>query len=420
MISHISPTPQKVQMIDRDHMLRLLKNGLEVKAFRFTRQAALAWLASFPGDLEVNLYYVKVLINEGRGPQAGQILEKILKSDPLFTDALIQGVDLFASDNTTLAKKYNGVLQGLGEQPSSKVELPEWGTKLVLISQSIANRQYDAALALLLSVIGDPTHPELADLLHLEIVTATEDAISVLNLARLYHSRWPDCLQISLILAKSWMETGNDDEAVNILHQCAASDAVAQVPVRLWGKDFPYRPLYPDKMEIVSNFSVPAEVAGKLGMNQLAAGATAPGYKPQPAVSFSTTSPTIPDAILSQEPEGPVRTEVSSFDGYKVLPTEDGSFQEHPKIQEQTEAQKRPHAPKSSTIQEVEDELRRVAASINQPVLTNTDNRFPAYVILSMKKGLENQYGTQSTQVILDELQKLATVIQEKNAWSSI
>ena len=398
MISHISSTPQKVQMIDREHILRLLKNGLEVKAYRFTRQAALSWLSSFPGDLEVNLFYVKALENEGRGEQAGQVLDKIIKNDPLFVDALQEGVALFSSLDPARAKRLNGVLQGLEQKPSPQVDLPEWGAKIILIRQSIINQQYDAALALLMSVIGDSSHPELADMLHLEIAEATSDSATVLNLARLYHARWPDCLQISLILAKTWMETGNDDEAVKILHQCAANDAVAQVPTRMWGSEFPYRPLYPEKLEIISNFSVPAEVAGKLGMNQLAPGAV----------------------VLTQEVKQPIRTEVSSFDGYRVLPKEDGGFQEHPKVTQQEKDQTQPKTLKSSTVLEVEEELKKVAASINQPVLTNSDNRFPAYVILSMKKGLETQFGAQSTQVILEEIEKLGACIQEKNAWSSI
>lgn len=384
----------KVQMIDRDHMLRLLTNGLDAGSYRFTRQAALAWLASFPGDLEINLFFVKALIKEERGAQASQVLEKILKTDPLYMDALKLGVDLFALENKELAKKVNGVLQALGEKPSQNAELPEWGTKLVLAGQSLAGKQYEAALSLLTGVIGDTTHPELADLMHLEITAATADAASVLNLARLYQNRWPDCLQIALILAKSWMETGNDDEAVKVLHLCAANDSMAQVPTRLWGSDFPYKPLYPTKFEIVSNFSVPAEVAGKLGLNQLAAGM----------------------GIMETETKAAVRTEVTSFDGYKVLPNEDGSFQEHPKF----EADRQPPVAKSSAVLEVEEELRKVATSINQPAIANTDNRFPAYVILSMKKGLETQYGEQSAQVILQELEKLAVSVKEKNAWSSI
>lgn len=409
-------------MMDREHLLKLLKNGLDAKSFRFTRQAALVWLSAFPGDLEVNLYYALSLLNEGRPQQAAQVLDRILKSDPLYVDALKIGVELFLSEAPAQAKKCNGVLQSLGEKPSQLVELPEWGTKLLMVRQSLANHKVEEAQSLLMSVMGDSSHPELADLLHLEITSETSDSTSLLNLARLYQKRWPECLQVNLILAKAWMDTGNDDEAVKMMHLCASSDASAQVPTRMWGSNFAYKPLYPSKMEIVASFSVPAEVAGKLGMNILNAG------QGTPSVNSFASYPTTVGATAYAEPETeadnaavpefeqPLRTEVSSFDGYKVLPTDDGGYQEHPRFQET----KQKPAQKSSTVKEVEEELKKVAESINQPVITNSDNRFPAYVILSMKKGLETQYGAQSTQVIKDELKKLMKSIQEKNAWSSI
>ncbi|KAF0112445.1 MAG: hypothetical protein FD147_41 [Chloroflexi bacterium] len=392
MIAHISSSPQKVKMINRDRMLQLLSYGLDVMAYRFTRQAALAWLSSFSGDLEVNLVYVKALVQENRSSQASQILEKILRTDPLYFEALSVGVDLFTKENPTLAKKAAGVLQALGGKPSQQVELPDWGVKLLMARQALSNKQFDTAQALLTNVFGDNSKPELTDLLHLELTDQTADVATVLNLARLYQARWPDCLQISLILAKSWMETGNEDEAVRLLHYCASNDAAAQVPTRLWGPKFIYKPLYPAKMEIISNFSIPAEVAGRLGLNQLAAG-----------VSLNNIETMIP-----------MRTDVSSFDGYRVVPSPDGSYAQHPKVEPQL-----PHA-KSVTVLEVEEEFKKVAEKIQQPALSNADNRFPTYVILSTKKGLQEQYGVQSMQVILGEIKKLAKSVEEKKGWSSV
>ncbi len=392
MISQIPANPQKVQMIERDHLLRLLNNGLEVKSFRFVRQAALAWLSAFPGDLVVNLFYVRALIQEDRGAQAAQILEKILKTDPLFSDALKVAVVLLSKEKPELAIKANGVLQAMGAMPGAEVSLPDWGQKLLQVRQAIENRQLETAQALLMSQIGEPGHPEITDLLHLELTQKISDAASVLNLARLYQVRWPECLQIKLILANAWMETGNDDDAVKLLHFCAANDAAAQVPERLWGANFAYRPLYPAKLEIVSNFSVPAEVAGKMGMNQLA-----PGF-----------------GLPTMEPKKPARTDVTSFDGYKVLPSTEGDYQAHPKTEPIVPQAKHP------VDLEVEQELKKVATSLQQPVLVSTDNRFPAYVVLTMKKGLENQFGLQSAQVILDEVKELQRLVHEKNGWSSI
>jgi len=55
-------TPSKTRIVDRQRMLKFLDAGLATSATRFTRQAALAWLTYFPGDLEINLLYAKALM----------------------------------------------------------------------------------------------------------------------------------------------------------------------------------------------------------------------------------------------------------------------------------------------------------------------------------------------------------------------
>jgi hypothetical protein len=392
MISQISSNPQKTQMIEREKILQLINLGLEVKSYRFSRQAALTWLTSFPGDLEVSLAYAKALILEGKIDQAIQSLEKILKADPEYLQAVQVAGELFSRDNRPGAMKIEGMLKVLGGTPPIGSTLPNWAEGLSQVRASILKRQYDNALSTLLPELANPEHPDLADLLHLEMTEKVNDHETTLNLASLYHERWPECLQISLILAKAWMESGNQDEAVKLLHLCAARDVAGQVPQRLWGENFQFKAIFPAKMEITANFAIPAEVAGKLGMNQLGTGVV---------------------TDLHDLPKY-TRTEVNSFDGYRVIPTTDETYPVHPKIDPKASQ------PKNPTVVEVEEALKKVAANIKQPSLSNADNRFPVYVILSMKKGLEQQYGVQSTQVILEELQKLTKSIQSKNGWSSL
>ena len=146
----------------------------------------------------------------------------------------------------------------------------------------------------------------------------------MLNLARLYRLRWPDCVQVSLYLAKAWMDSGNEDEAVKLIHFCAARDVIGQVPTRIWGVNFPYKRMYPSKQEITADFAIPAEVAGKLGLNQLAAG--------------------VEDVAKKTEPtSAPIR----SFDNYQVIPTLKEAYPVHPKVAEQPVKPKDPELKKS-------------------------------------------------------------------------
>jgi hypothetical protein len=135
---------------------------------------------------------------------------------------------------------------------------------------------------------------------------------AMVNLARLYHNRWPDCLQISLQLAKGWMENGQQDEAVNLLHECASLDPVGQVPQRLWGTNFEFKPLYPEKMQIIENFAIPAQIATKFGMNHLYSGQTSSEPKVEPVKPAAV----IPVEMIKTEET--LRTEVHSFDGYSL------------------------------------------------------------------------------------------------------
>ncbi len=106
-------------------------------------------------------------------------------------------------------------------------------------------------------------------------------------------------------------------------------------------------------------------------------------------------------------------TDVKAFDGYRVLPTENMTYPVHPgKVKE--------IKPKSPDVVEIENNLKKVAEQIGQPVVNNADERFPAHIILTMKSGLRKQYGDQSTQVILDEMEKLTKVIRDRVGWSSI
>jgi hypothetical protein len=46
-------TKKLKNVIGREKYLRLLQAALSCKSFRFGRQAALSWLAIYPGDLDV-------------------------------------------------------------------------------------------------------------------------------------------------------------------------------------------------------------------------------------------------------------------------------------------------------------------------------------------------------------------------------
>ncbi len=71
-------------------------------------------------------------------------------------------------------------------------------------------------------------------------------------------------------------------------------------------------------------------------------------------------------------------------------------------------------------LKDVRAELDRIATRLQVPGVGRVDRRFPVYVVFTTRKGLENQYGTQ-TSFILDELLKqVVESIRKKPGWTAI
>src|SRR5512142_66777 len=62
---------QPGKVMRREKLVEILRAALNSGELRFARQAALTWLAAFPGDLEVSLLQTQVLLAESFAAQAG-------------------------------------------------------------------------------------------------------------------------------------------------------------------------------------------------------------------------------------------------------------------------------------------------------------------------------------------------------------
>ena len=102
------------KMIDRSRLLQYLQSGLQSNSYQFIRQATVAWLASYPGDLEINLLFAKASIQEGRGQVAVPLVDKILRCDPEYQEALRVAEGLYAHEDVVNAANVRGMLKALG------------------------------------------------------------------------------------------------------------------------------------------------------------------------------------------------------------------------------------------------------------------------------------------------------------------
>src|SRR3990172_7770743 len=70
------------KILARSELVTLLRTALSTNSWRFARQAALGWLAHYPGDLPVNRLYARVLITARLYNEARQLLDRACRIDP--------------------------------------------------------------------------------------------------------------------------------------------------------------------------------------------------------------------------------------------------------------------------------------------------------------------------------------------------
>jgi hypothetical protein len=358
--------------ISRAAVLTLINTALRLKEFRFARQMALAWLATFPGDLGINLSHAQALLGEGKFSQVAPIVDDLCQKDPEFLPAQRMRSMVEVTKDPTLRAQAFASIHAMTGQTKDGIKLPDWAQLAWQSRQALqAGNTAQAAELIHQTLTSDPSSP-VPSILHLQITRATENENAVRNLAQVYSVRWPDCLQFKLYLAEALMAGGDEPGAVALLHQCAANDAAGQVTSRLWGPSHPYKPLWPSSLEILFDLPVPAAVSGALGWNQLAGGAPV-----QPQAAASAAGKSAPKSTPSE----PISQDV---------------------------------------LRSIQNEFDRLARRFRLPTISRTDARYPIYVVFSTRKGLETLYGPQTAAAIITEMNNLVDAVKKRAGWGAI
>lgn len=415
------------QLLSRDLLISILNAAVATGEYRFARLIALAWLTDFPGDLPVNLIYAQALVQEGHPEQALPILNELCMADPEFVEA-VEALYLtqaqFRIDNQRRSKRgysgdglselnISGMLLALGGDPTFPKNVPpadaviKWSRLLGRAISALERGHLARADEILHQTLAAQPDTPLVASIHLKILQSQIIAEQIppqtlRDLARHYHQLWPDCLHCTLILADSMMDGGKPEEAVELLHQAAAHDLTGQVATRLWG-DHPYRSLWPEHLEIILDMTIPAAVAAALGWNLLSPG------DPLPLQTTTNRTPVKP-----ARRSGPLkRPGIYRKNSVRTLPPGNPTLQH----------EKRP-APTYSKLPEsllsVQAELERIGNRLNLANLVRSDGRFPVYVVLTTKRGLEAQYGKESAAKLDAQMKRLVETVQARRDWKAM
>ncbi len=374
------------QLLTRQSYIKMLKAGNSTGEFQFVHNAAMNWLAAYPGDLQVGLLYAISLMELDKIRQSLPVFEGLCQADPEFLQA---AEGLFKAQSKTNDRQVPNTLAyllALGGNAGEQETVALWGRQLWLSRFAMQKGNFDQAEDLIRQILAiDPPTPLVA-VTHLEILEANGQSPlpAKCSLADFYHQRWPNCVQCTLFLANWLMDSGEHDRAVSLLHQAAVRDVGGQVATRVWGHGHPYRKVWPTNLELELKSQIPSAVAAALGWNQLPKEI----HKQEKAIPASTAPG---EAVLTQAPET---------------------------VSESLQRPDRPplYSPVDlpESLLPIQEELEKMAGRLNRPGLTQSDGRFPVYVVFSVRSRLESYYGFQAAGEIEAEMARLAETAQTK------
>lgn len=388
--------------LNRSTALLLLECALEIGELRFARQLVLSWLTAYPGDLEVNSLLGELFYHENKLAQAITILEKVSRLDP--EDVRVQKLlTLYYSKINDEQSKFTAIRAYiLGERLDISQSMPGWAIILKNAQKALQENNLESAEVNVYQALALNPDEVLGAIFHVKLLRALGDSAGVMRFCELYNQRWPECLIFRLGLAESHLLAGNETEAVQMLHQCAAEDANGQVSKRWWGENHPYLPLWPLQQEISFGVPIPAGIAGKLGWNRLA-----------PAAVQTELIEEI-QPIESQPSEVTEETKIAhSQDTLVEKSFEDSKGGSAPRLE-------RSHKKPPAWLKETEQEFEKLAKRLKSPAIVKADGRFPIYVIFSSRSGLRAKYGEQTTLVLDQEMNRLAEAIRQKAGWGAM
>lgn len=425
-----------MMIIRRSKFLTLVQTAMTNHEYQFVRQACLIWMASYPGDLLVNFIYASVLVELGDNAMALATLERLIRFDPEFTEALSLYSRLTNKSNpenetalayltrsVTLDKTHSPWLPALN-QARSEFESGDYGTSEKTILESLAHNP------------GSP----LPAIMHLKIVLQMSNATLLKTLTDLYASRWKDCLQIKIFSALADMSNDKDSAGVEKLHWAAAHDVSGQVVHRLLGPNHVYQPLWPEDLKVYLDLPVPASVAAELGWNILSTASSSTPSQHSPSQNLSQENMSAEEALqalLSEQVTVPLHPSelLNVLQGdenvavdYSEIPTASFFKEEiatppaNAKFTEQNFEESLFNQETLRTVaalDEIQSDFDQVTRKINRPELSNADTRFPSYVLFTSRKNLSKKYGENTAQVIIDSIKSLSAKIQNLPDWNS-
>ncbi|HEX9674681.1 MAG TPA: hypothetical protein VGA07_01755 [Anaerolineales bacterium] len=412
-------------MITRETLQSLIQAAQSCGRPEFARAAAADWLASWPGDLEIQLWLARAELEAGLSQAATERSLRLLQVDPENAEAY----ELMAAALQQRGEALRGpVLRAcaaiLRGQPPASEQAPAWAAPLARAVQALSKGRADqAAAAAREALAADPSLP-LPAVIAMRAYREIPDLPQAAAVAAAAHARWPDCLPFRLALARDLMDSGQAAQAIEQLHRAAAEDALGTLSRRYLGAGHPFANLWPADLRAELTRPVPPEIVIALGGALGEAHSTQKMPAPRPKAESAGT----PEEVASTEASGPESAESVAPGLAAEEPGPNlgaaGALLETPEepvfSPEPWEAFHGPDggdAP-SETLLDVQQAFDRLAARLNVPTSSpNAERRVPAYILLSSHTRLVQEFGEQKFKRVDEAIQGLADAVRRRRGW---
>lgn len=399
-----APKLNSQQIFNRPTFLAIMLASFETQEFQFARQAGLSWLANYPGDLPISVLYAKSLVALNKNELAKSHLEKVINYDIEYIDALSLLITLLDEKNRLRQELIINLAYLTGKKGSNS-GFANWLPDLLDAQSAFQISDYKQAEKHILNVMARNPQTPLPAIIHLRIVEKLQNASLLNTLTSIYSKRWPNSIQIRILSALSLINSGSDISGVENLHWSAAHDTTGQVVTRILGTNHKFKPLWPENTRIFMELPIPASVAVELGWNRLGNDLIDEEIPFEFAGIPQKANPTkaVDKEIFSNEQkqnQSGVDTDDHSIDG-----TVEHLHNEREEV--------------IKSLNEIQSEFNKIAKNLKKSDILNIEGRFPSYIILTSKTALQNKYGENTANVIIDALQDLEVKISGLPNWSS-
>ena len=254
--------------IGLDKYNQIYRVGLRNGEIYFLNNLIDSWLKIYPNDIQSNIYKAEIDFRNKNNREAKRGIQSILERDP----ENLECYELLANQSEETDKYLHSVIYVLTGKIDVMDKIYPWATSLRAVKNEIKRNKIKNAEKLLKSAIAEDPNNILIAFEHFRISLTLQDLESNSQLVEIYHQRWQKCILFKIWLAMAKMNSGNETEAVVLLHSCVQSDPGGIVVRRLLGDDHEYLSIWPKNREMFFDQQIPTSIAVSLDWNRLNSG----------------------------------------------------------------------------------------------------------------------------------------------------